>query len=245
MSELERKNYYDVLEIPPNASLQDIHEAYQRVKHAYAGDSLALYSIMSQDECDRIVEQIEEAYSILGTPDKRREYDKARGFNQENTPSGYNEKVMNRPEYQPRATLSEMLNPTSHQEQNRDHFQFSEKPTPQAEVNVSKLTAYQRFGLDYQIDTNFEQEIENTTDFSGTFLKKIREYKNVSIERMADMTRVSKTYIRNIENEEYDKLPAEVYTRGFVYQYAKCLKLNPNLVASSFLHHFQAFKNQK
>lgn len=245
MSDFERKNYYDVLEIAKNASLQEIHEAYQKVKNAYAGDSVALYSLMTQEECDKILEQIEEAYSVLGIPDKRREYDKARGFNQENTPTGYNEKVMSRPDYQPRSSLSEMLSENTPQNDDREDFQYHENQTPKSEMHISKVAAYQRFGLDYQVDANFEQEIENATDFTGSFLKRIREYKNVTIERMADMTRVSKTYIRNIENEEYDKLPAEVYTRGFVYQYAKCLKLNPDLVATSFLHHFKTFKNQK
>ena len=81
-------------------------------------------------------------------------------------------------------------------------------------------------------------------EFTGSFLKTIREYKNVSVERMAEMTRISKTYIRNLEEENVEKLPALVYTRGFVYQYAKCLKLNPELVATSFLHHIKKLKAQ-
>ena len=52
---------------------------------------------------------------------------------------------------------------------------------------------------------------------------------------MAEMTKVSKTYIKAIEASDYDKLPAEVYARGFVYQYAKCLRLNPDLVATSYI----------
>ena len=80
-----------------------------------------------------------------------------------------------------------------------------------------------------------EQEIEETEEFSGEFLKKIREYKQVTIPRLADMTKVSKTYLMNIEEEKLDGLPALVYVRGFVYQYAKCLKLNPELVANSYL----------
>ncbi len=56
---------------------------------------------------------------------------------------------------------------------------------------------------------------------------------------MADMTKISKTYIRNIEANDFAKLPAEVYTRGFVYQIAKCLKLNPELVATSYIHYMK------
>ena len=53
--------------------------------------------------------------------------------------------------------------------------------------------------------------------------------------RMSEMTRISKTHLRNIEEENISELPARVYTRGFVYQYAKCLKMNPEEVASSYM----------
>ena len=63
MSDIDNKNYYDVLEVSAQSTLQDIHNAYMSAKNAYAGDSAALYSLMSQDECDKILSQIEEAYS--------------------------------------------------------------------------------------------------------------------------------------------------------------------------------------
>ena len=62
---------------------------------------------------------------------------------------------------------------------------------------------------------------------------------------MAEMTRISKTHITALENEDLPKLPADVYVRGYVYQYAKVLKLNPEAVAASFLVNFKKLKNQK
>jgi cytoskeletal protein RodZ len=62
---------------------------------------------------------------------------------------------------------------------------------------------------------------------------------------MAEMTRISKTHLQALENEEASKLPAEVYVRGYVYQYAKVLKLNPDQVASSYLVIFKKLKSQK
>ena len=59
------------------------------------------------------------------------------------------------------------------------------------------------------------------------------------------MTRVSKMHINAIENEDLTKLPADVYVRGYVYQYAKVLKLNPDAVASSYLIYFKKLKSQK
>lgn len=249
-----KKNYYDVLEIPVNATLQDIHNAYIRSKNAYSGDSAALYSLMSQDECNQILDQIEEAYSILGIAEKRREYDKVRGLNQTNTPEGFNEETLNRPDYKPHNSLKDLIAETTQstndydaldqkQKNQREEFTFNQAHSNRSEVEVSKVQAFKKFNLNYNEDSHFEMEIENSTEYTGTFLKKIREYKDVTIERMADMTKISKTYIRNIEDDDFTKLPADVYTRGFVYQYAKSLKLNPDLVATSYIHHLRQLKN--
>ena len=106
----EKKNYYEVLEVPINATLQEIHNAYLQAKNAYSDDSAALYSLMTQEECNRILEQIEEAYSILGVAEKRREYDIARGFNQAHTPEGFDQEMAKRPDYKPSQSLSDYMN---------------------------------------------------------------------------------------------------------------------------------------
>lgn len=245
----DRKNYYEVLEIPTHSTLQEIHNAYVRTKNAYSGDSAALYSIMSTEECNQILEQIEEAYTILGTAEKRREYDKVRGLNQEHTPEGFTEEFLSRPEYKPVKNTMTPENQNVNYEEivkentRKEEFKYQQEHSQKNEAAVSKVQAVNKFGLNYQKNENFEQEIENASDYSGEFLQKIREYKDVTIERMAEMTRISKTYIRNIEEDDFSKLPADVYTRGFVYQYAKCLKLNPDVVATSYIHHLRRLKN--
>lgn len=267
---LDSKNYYDVLELPPNCTQEDINNSYLRQKNSYAGDSVALYSLMTKDECDKMLELIEEAYSILSVPEKRKEYDKVRGINTEEQlsptqvekqsiadPFGYGQASTSNESLASNDLMSQTMEHNSRHEnfqyQNRDTYVNNEPSSDfirQAEhskkssVNIPKVSAYRKFSLDYATNPEFEQEIENCTEFTGTFLKSIREYKNVSIERMAEMTRISKTYIRNLEDENIEKLPALVYTRGFVYQYAKCLKLNPELVATSYLHHIKKLKAQ-
>lgn len=260
--EKESKNYYEVLEIPTDANQEEISGAYNRAKNAYSGDSLALYSLMSEDECKDVLNLIEEAYSILGAAEKRREYDRVRGINQlansaRTSSSGksisfYQESIAPKNE---RASFQFEEKSPSHREQNS--YMPSSGPSMRPEnagndfnihrkdINVSKITAHNRFSLNYTANQQFEEEIENTSTFTGEMIRKIREYKNVNIERMAEMTRISKAYIQNIERDEFDKLPAHVYTRGFVYQIAKVLKLNPDIVASSYVHHLKTLKHGK
>ncbi len=250
----ERKNYYEVLEINPNSTLQEIHNAYIRSKNAYSGDSVALYSLMSQDECEKVLGQIEDAYSILGIAEKRREYDIARGFKQSNTVEGFTDEMLNTPSYKPKNSLTDLVSETQNgsssasaeeedfkqkQDAQKEEFKYNQAHSAKSEVEISKIQAFKKFGLSYDVNIDFEQKIENCTEYTGGFLSEIREYKGVTIERMADMTKISKTYIRNIEANDFAKLPAEVYTRGFVYQIAKCLKLNPELVATSYIHYMK------
>lgn len=227
----EKKNYYEVLEIEINANPQTIENAYIRSRNAYSGDSVALYSLMTKEECDSILGQIEEAYSILGFPEKRREYDRLRGYNQNGiAPAGKRDQIH---------TVQSVEN------RPKDAIQYEDYGSNLIEAKVSKLTAQKKFGLEFSEDSEMDKKIRECTEFTGSFLKQIREYKNVSVERMAEMTRISKTQIIAIENEDYTKLPADVYVRGYVYQYAKVLKLNPDQVAASYLLHFKKMKTAK
>ena len=218
------KNYYEILEIPTDASPDEVHQGYIRAKNAYSQDSLALYSLMSKEECDSILELIDEAYTIISDPNKRRAYDQARGINQS----------VRKPT--PERSFGNTVK--------LDEHTLNQKSDTTTTSNMSKKLAKNRFSLDYNKDETFEAEIEQTTEFTGELLRKIREYKGVDIPRLSDMTKVSKTYLRHIEDEEVDKLPALVYVRGFVYQYAKCLKLNPDLVATSYIFKLKQLKGE-
>jgi len=68
-------DYYTLFQIPPDASKIDIINAYRHAKLAYQQDSLAIYSLFSEQDLDQIHAQIEEAYSVLSDPVKRRDYD--------------------------------------------------------------------------------------------------------------------------------------------------------------------------
>ncbi len=212
----QSKNYYEVLEVDHSANHDQIHAAYMRAKNAYGGDSLALYSLLSEDEASKVLNLIEEAYTILSDPIKRKQYNEVRGI----------ETVENH--HQLQSIKQKELE--AEQEQKR------------IDVNVERKVAKNKYALDYSEDTQFEKEIEQCSEYTGDFLKKIREYKKVEINRLAEMTKISKTYLTYIEEEAVNKLPAPVYTRGFVYQYAKCLKLNPELVCSSYMTRLKSLK---
>lgn len=237
----ERRNYYEVLEVPTSATMEDIHQGYIRSKNAYSGDSVALYSLMTEEECSQILDVIEEAYAVLSEPIKRREYDTIRGIKVEPV---QNQTSLIEKEDHSRYDNSMFMDNSDYPKQSNVDYSNDFNIQRKDEAQVSKINARRIFSLDFDIDPKIEEEIENCTNFSGQFLQKIREYKQVSIERMSDMTKISKTHLRNLESDAYDRLPAVVYTRGFVYQFAKCLKLNPEMVATSYIHNLKMARNE-
>lgn len=59
----------------------------------------------------------------------------------------------------------------------------------------------------------------------GGRLKEAREKKGMSIKEAAENIQVRAGYLESLEKGDYDNLPADVYTRGFLRKYAEFLEL--------------------
>ncbi|MFA5517025.1 MAG: helix-turn-helix domain-containing protein [Desulfuromonadales bacterium] len=60
----------------------------------------------------------------------------------------------------------------------------------------------------------------------GRFLRARREAAGLSLREVADRTKISPMKLRQIEEEQYEYLPAAVYLRGFIVSYARMLGLS-------------------
>jgi cytoskeleton protein RodZ len=57
----------------------------------------------------------------------------------------------------------------------------------------------------------------------GPYLRELRERRGVSLEEIARTTRVGRSYLEALEAGDFGKLPAHVFTRGFVLAYCQAL----------------------
>jgi len=60
---------------------------------------------------------------------------------------------------------------------------------------------------------------------TGAYLRWQREQAGLSIRQLADRTKIGTIKLQDIEFERTDHLPATVYLRGFVYEFARSLGL--------------------
>ena len=65
----------------------------------------------------------------------------------------------------------------------------------------------------------------------GEHLKKNREEKGITLEEIEEVTKISLNYLRAIEEERFEKLPAPIFALGFIKQYARCIGLDPEDIA--------------
>ncbi len=87
----------------------------------------------------------------------------------------------------------------------------------------------------YETNVDFENEISSCNHWDGAFLKKVREYKNITTSKMSETTKISSYYITAIENMDINNLPAPVFIRGYVIQMARLLALDDKKVADTYM----------
>lgn len=268
----ETLTHYDVLDLAPDASPQDIRASYLRCKATYRTDSVALYSLIGPEERDQALKRVEEAYAVLSDPDRRRDYDRNHGILAAELERELIEEanrvvsIDRNPPMDTSASSDDLLVPpttdftqppqfnppplappppppaTSPFENNDSPASLSPPMTSTGEVLRSEPFAphhstQQSGGY---LDPGLQRDIALEQVWGGAFVKKVREALGISIEEMSAMTKISRTYLTAIEEENYPKLPAPVYLRGFLVQVSKILKIPHEKVASSYVARYKA-----
>lgn len=218
----EQTNYYEILEVAPDASGSEIHKAYQRARQTYSQDNPALYSMFSQDEARELLRLIDEAYAVLGNQANRQAYDQSRGGPVSLAPS----------KAQPATATVAAIDDSIGGEFVVKHRPAAKPPMPDGQARTQLST--------YKLDDSFESEIASQTEFDGGFLQRIRLYKNISIDKMSEATRISRPYLMAVETNDYKSLPAAVFVRGFIVQVARLLGIDENKAAASYMKLFKA-----
>jgi curved DNA-binding protein CbpA len=70
---------------------------------------------------------------------------------------------------------------------------------------------------------------------TGASLRKAREERSITLQEIAASTKIGVRFLEYIESDRHSDLPAVVYIRGFVQEYARCLGLDPRSTAESYM----------
>ncbi len=197
-------NYYEVLDISPQASQDKIFDAYKKARKTFSLSSPGLLKIFTKQEAYQWLSTIEEAYSVIGHPNSRRVYD---------------------------MKLNSIF---SNESRNLDFINEKIQKTITKQTGPDKGFAYTRISR-YKVDKDMEKMILSQDTFDGSFLKRVREYKNIKLPDLSEVTCITIAYLKAIENNDYLNLPALVFVRGYIIQYCHILGLDESKVVPSYI----------
>ncbi len=72
---LPSDSHYDLLEVPPTASFEDIRRANRRIRDIYGGESIAISGLYDPASLEAVHRRLDLAYTTLMDAAKRKEYD--------------------------------------------------------------------------------------------------------------------------------------------------------------------------
>jgi DnaJ-class molecular chaperone len=208
MKKFDGLNYYEILKIPMTSSYFEIKRAYKNALSLYNEDSIVTYSLFSKEERDRVIEDIENAFSTLTNDKKRAAYD------QMLVDSG-----------QVDASIP-----------SREQPFVSPSPSPTyTSINENQLYSKVKEKLLMEDVKTLSDEILLKERLSGDDLKKLREAVDVKTKEIQYITKISVSVLMAIEENRFEELPPDTYLKSFLRSYAKILQIDPQKVIDGYL----------
>ena len=205
------QSHYELLDISTDASPLEIRRAYQDMFELYQGDSLISYSFFTETERKDLLTRLESAYFTLINEDRRTAYD------------------------------SVLIDQGMMSEENR-YRNTMKIPIPlydpvNRSIGSSQPSSPQHGAPAATAPSPIVQDILRKKILTGQDLQNIRAALNVSLERIAQESKIKLGILQAIEDDAHDLLPPQPYLKGFVKLYARCLLIDEERVVEAYMQH--------
>jgi curved DNA-binding protein CbpA len=215
MKRISDQNYYELLDVSPQASTQQVQRAYDQAMSIFSADSLPTYSLLSEKERQLILSRIVDAYKTLTNGQLRAEY---------------NQLLLESGDLLPEdLSLFSLEEPDSI---NRDQGESEREGLLAGEDTAKNPMESPEEGLSL---------METRSGLSGKDVQALRIARELSIEDIYRKTNIPKKTIQDIEEERFEELPAFVYLKGFLRIYGRTLNLNEGQM-DDYLERFLEWK---
>jgi hypothetical protein len=211
---LTEQDYYQVLEIPYDASCDDIQTAYEEAREIYSHDALVSGSILSPSERRRVAERIAEAYQTLIAEESRRIYDEEIGIRRRL-------RMVSDASLETREVPPAGVAPAEGLEGSKPAVVAETAPrSVKGEPSEPRVCPLQ---------------LRPAEEATGEFLRRAREIMDIDLATISRETKIGCSMLEYIENERLDRLPAPIYLRNFTRQLARYLGLDEERVSRTYL----------
>lgn len=201
-------NYYELFRISYNASSFEIRQAYKHILAIYEENSLATYSLFTEDEQKLILSKIEDAFLTLIDNKKRKVYDN----NLVNTGEAPDKILTDREK--------KKAIPIFHTSKARANNNSS--------ARIKKKIQERKAG-------DLATTMLKRDQISGKDLRNLRESLGIELEEIFQATKISPTALAAIEKDDVGNLPPKIYLISFLKSYAEALQLDPKQIVDGYI----------
>jgi flagellar biosynthesis protein FlhG len=251
--------HYEVLDIDPAATDEEIRRAHRRTREIYSHDSLVVCGLYDRERLSAFHLRIEEAYDTLMDAERRRAYDLAlfpEGLPRKRVGAGVASGGVSGTGPLPISAASESRG-TDGEAGRKLGSGLHENPalalhsTPPAGVSTGPNGAPAASAPATEFDDAAptvartpppEIILEPGAEVTGPVLRRLREARGVDLHTISQKTKIGIGHLRAIEDERFDLMPAVVYVRGFLVEYAKFLRLDVKRVLDTYLERYKGIR---
>ncbi|MFQ5720156.1 MAG: helix-turn-helix domain-containing protein, partial [Acidobacteriota bacterium] len=241
-------HHYRLLALDPKASPREVQRHYERVKAPFQPDGTA-EAVASRAYLDQVLAQVDTAYRTLIFLENRREYDQSlvagnvldpADLREHDEADPVPEKVGAPADARPAPTsVTPAASPPRRANNSREtdlHRPASKqvKPGRPSETSENVPTIHD--------DGDGEGPPQH---YTGAVLRDLRRRRRLGLDKISAMTKIRAQHIASIENENYGELPVEVFVKGFVRAYARCLDLDAERVVTDYMDGYGLWRQER
>lgn len=209
-------DHYEALGLGPGATPEEVERAYRFLESLYAEGALATYSLLEPEEAAEARARVRAAYEALSDPERRRVYDAGRGTPPADEAGG----AAQRPPVTGGAEAPKLV-PAAPAAAPEASPEPPPTPPPARPVPPAPRPPSAPLLLPEPV--------------TGATLKRFREERGVALADISARTKVGVRFLEYIEADRHADLPALVYLKGFLGEYARYLGLDVRRTVESYL----------
>jgi hypothetical protein len=233
--------WYDVLDIGPGASPAEVRAAYDRSLALIEGRSLGGYFLLDPLAVEGARADLETAWAILSDLERRAAYDRALGLPASSLwPTPPPTMATTRASHPPSLKfLAPVLDDQASPAPPATAPTTTTPPpttTTTTPTTTTPTTARSTVIPSAASPPPFDAALFSLEgEVNGQLLKRLREARGLSLDELAELTKIRRPYLQAIEDQDLENLPARVYLRGFLTQIARALRVDKTRLAEGYV----------
>lgn len=219
MKPIRERTYYELLEVPATATLEDIRASFERLNQPLSDEQVSASGLAEAATHQALHERRKEALEVLCDVERRTAYDHGLGSNS-SRPSP--------------AAAPAMAEGAAIDLAEQQVAMVHQRAAEVREARAAAAAAPARDSKPKMV------AIPADAAFTGELLRKIRQAKGINLQQLAEKTRIGVKHLENVEAEKYEALPAAVYLRGILMNLCKELGIDGIKVSRQYLERVSA-----